>query len=96
MEAVYLTSPKTLPTQPCGAGQDREPCGVAMASEKWRVHNSNCSSLLKQNRSVELPRGLRKAESSTPQERRREPVKRQSHSSLFMARDNCPVRVCSP
>lgn len=93
LEAVYLASPKILPMEPCRAGQKREPCEVAMASEKWRVHSSNCSSLLKQNRSVELPRGLHKAESSTPQRRRREPVKRQSHSSLFMARDNCLV-VC--
>lgn len=77
--------------EPCRAGQEREPCEVAMASEKWRVHSSNRSSLLKQNRSVELPRGLHKAESSTPQQRRREPVKRQSHSSLFMVRDNCLV-----
>lgn len=79
--------------RPCRAGQEREPCGVAAVSEKQRVHNSNCTSLLKWNRSVELPRGLPKAESSTPRERRREPVKRQSHSSLFMARDNCLV-VC--
>lgn len=93
LEAVYLASPKILPMQPCRAEREREPCGVATASEKWRAHNSNCSSLLKQNRSVELPRGLRKAESSTPQERRREPVKKQTHSSLFMAEDNCLV-VC--
>lgn len=93
LEAVYLASPKILPMEPCRAGQEREPCEVATASEKWRVHSSNCSSLLKQNRLVELPRRLHKGESSTPQERRREPVKRQSHSSLFMARDNCLV-VC--
>lgn len=93
LEAVYLASPKILPVEPCRAGQEREPCEVATESEKWRVHSSNCSSLLKWNRSAELPRGLHKAESSTPQERRREPVKRQSHSSLFMAEDNCLV-VC--
>lgn len=93
LEAVYLAPPKILPMEPCRAGQEREPCEMAMVSEKWRAHSSNCSSLLKQNRSVELPRGLHKAESSTPQERRKEPVKRQSHSSLFMVRDNCLV-VC--
>lgn len=93
LEDAYLASPKVLPVQPCRAGQEREPCGVATASGKWRVHTSSCSSLLKQNRSVELPRGLYKAESSTPQERGRGPIKKQRHSSLFMARDNCFV-VC--
>lgn len=95
LEGVYLASPKILPMQPCRAGQEREPCGVATVSEKWRVYNSNCSSLLKQNRSVELPRGLRKAGSSTPRERRREPVKRQSHSTLFME-ITALWCVCSP
>lgn len=93
LEAVYLALPKILPMEPCRAGKEREPCEMAMASEMWRAHSSKCSSLLKQNRSVELPRGLHKAESSTPKERRKEPVKRQSHSSMFMVRDNCLV-VC--
>lgn len=62
--------------QPSKAGHEREPCGVAKVAETLRVHSSNCSSLLKQIRLVELPRGLRKAESNTPQERR-EAVKRQ-------------------